>query len=667
MNQNESAQAAARSDSRPPESTKGFWALIATQFQGAFSDNVLKNLVVFMMLGAGLSLAEKHRIGELVNALFSLPFILFSMAGGFLADRYSKRTIMIGVKVFEVFIMLLALAGLIWQQLPLLLACVFLMGTHSAFFGPSKYSALPELLPEKKLSWGNGILELGTFMAIIFGTVTAAIFAQRFHGQHGWSGTILVGLAVVGLLTSFGVTRIPASDPNKKFKVNFLGDFFNSLKIARGDRPLALAIVGNTYFLFLGTLLQLNLFFYGSDVLGVSATEIGLLNVALAIGIGLGSVTAGYLSGGKIEYGLVPIGAVGMAVSCSLLLLSSVKLPHALGLLGLLGFFGGFFIVPISALLQHRPDKTRKGELLAAANLLSFVGAFLASGVHYLLTGFLHLGPRGIFLVGGLFTIVGAIYALWLLPDALLRLIMWIATHTIYRIKVLGRDNIPEKGGALFVCNHLSLADATLLQAAVDRPIRFIMLKAMYDKPFIGWWAKTTGAIPISSELRPREMIKSLQTASDAIKNGEVVCIFAEGQITRIGQMMPFRRGFERIMKDVDAPIIPVGLDGVWGSIFSFEGQKFLWKMPRRFPVSDHGQLRQTPAAHRDSARSPPDRARTAGRSLARTQKADASAAPFFRRLRAPPPAPHRHGRRTNALPSPSTAPWSAAFCSGAA
>jgi acyl-[acyl-carrier-protein]-phospholipid O-acyltransferase/long-chain-fatty-acid--[acyl-carrier-protein] ligase len=147
---------------------------------------------------------------------------------------------------------------------------------------------------------------------------------------------------------------------------------------------------------------------------------------------------------------------------------------------------------------------------------------------------------------------------------------MWIATHTIYRIKILGRDNIPEKGGALFVCNHLSLADATLLQAAVDRPIRFIMLKAMYDKPFIGWWAKTTGAIPISSELRPREMIKSLQTASDAIKNGEVVCIFAEGQITRIGQMMPFRRGFERIMKEVDAPIIPCGTRWRVGQYFQF-------------------------------------------------------------------------------------------------
>ncbi len=564
--------------------TRGFWSLIATQFQGAFSDNVLKNLVVFIMLGAGLTLAEKHRIGELVGALFALPFILFSMAGGFLADRYSKRTIMIGVKVFEVFVMLLALAGLILHQLPLLLACVFLMGTHSAFFGPSKYGSLPELLPEKKLSWGNGVLELGTFMAIILGTVTAALLAEHFRGQHGGSGAILIVLAGIGLATSLSVTHVPAANPTKKFKMNFLADFLASLKIARGDRPLTLALVGNTYFAFLGALIMLNLFFYGSDVLGVSATKIGMLNVALALGIGSGSMAAGYLSGGKIEYGLVPLGAVGMAVACSLLASSGVLLPGAMLLLAAMGFFGGFFIVPVSALLQHRPDKTRKGELLAAANLLSFTGVFVASGVHYVLTEFAHLTPRGIFFAGGMLTIAGAIYALWLLPDAFLRFIAWLATHTIYRIKVLGRDNVPAKGGALFVCNHLSLADAALLQAAVDRPIRFIMLKAMYDKPIIGTWAKLTGAIPISSELRPRDMIKSLQTASDALRNGEVVCIFAEGQITRIGQMMPFRRGFERIMKDVDAPIIPVGLDGVWGSIFSFEGHKFLWKMPKQIP-----------------------------------------------------------------------------------
>jgi len=564
--------------------SRGFWSLIATQFQGAFSDNVLKNLVVFMMLGAGLTLAEKHRIGELVSALFSLPFILFSMAGGFLADRYSKRTIIIGVKIFEVFVMLLALAGLILQQLPLLLGCVFLMGTHSAFFGPSKYGALPELLLEKKLSWGNGILELSTFMAIILGTVTAALLAENFRGQHGWSGAILVALAAIGLIASLGVTRIPAANPAKKFKVNFFADFIASLKVARSDRTLTLAIVGNTYFSFLGALILLNLFFFGSDVFDVSETKIGLLNVALAIGIGFGSMAAGYLSGGKIEYGLVPVGAIGMAIACSLLFSSSVLLPSALVLLALLGFSGGFFIVPISALLQHRPEKERKGELLAAANLLSFVGVFAASGAHYVFTEFLHLTPRDIFFIGGILTITGAFYALWLLPDAFLRFIMWIATHTIYRINVLGGDNVPSKGGALFVCNHLSLADASLLQAAVDRPIRFIMLKAMYDKPIIGTWAKLTGAIPISSELRPRDMIKSLQAASEAIKNGEVVCIFAEGQITRIGQMMPFRRGFERIMKNMEAPIIPVGLDGVWGSIFSFSDHKFLWKWPRRFP-----------------------------------------------------------------------------------
>jgi acyl-[acyl-carrier-protein]-phospholipid O-acyltransferase / long-chain-fatty-acid--[acyl-carrier-protein] ligase len=568
----------------PSASLRGFWALMATQFQGAFSDNVLKNLVVFLMLGAGLSLADKHRLGELVGALFALPFILFSMAGGFLADRHCKRTIMIGVKVFEIFVMLFALAGLIFHHLPTLLAGVFLMGTHSAFFGPSKYGSLPELLPEKKLSWGNGLLELGTFTAIILGTVAAALMAEHLRGRQGWSGAVLVALALVGLITSLGITRVPAADPAKKFKVNFVGDLLARLRAMRGDRPLVLAVIGNTYFNFLGALLLLNLFFYGADVLGVSETKIGLLNVALALGIGLGSVSAGYLSGNKIEYGLVPIGALGLALSCASLSLPGVTVNGALVRLALLGFAGGFFIVPVCALLQHRPDKTEKGEVLAAANLLSFVGVFLASAAHFALTQWAGLSPLHIFLVGGGLTLAGGFYAVWLLPDSLLRFLLWVATHSLYRVRVLGRDNIPAKGGALFVCNHLSLADAVLLQSSTDRPIRFIMLKAMYERPIIKTCARIMQAIPISSELRPREMIKSLQTASDAIRNGEVVCIFAEGQITRIGQMMPFRRGFERIMKEVHAPIIPVGLDGIWGSIFSFEGHKFLWKMPRRIP-----------------------------------------------------------------------------------
>ncbi|MBI2949496.1 MAG: MFS transporter [Verrucomicrobia bacterium] len=563
---------------------RGFWSLIVTQFQGAFSDNVLKNLVVFLIVATGMSLSDKHRIGELVGALFALPFILFSMAGGFLADRFSKRAITIGVKVFEIMVMLFATAGLALNNLPMQLAAVFLMGTHSAFFGPSKYGLLPELLPEKRLSWGNGILELGTFTAIILGTVAAAFMAEHLRGRHVWSGTILIGLAFVGFMTSLGITRVPGADPEKKFRVNFLAEVWRQLELVKKDRPLVLALIGNTYFNFLGALFLLNIFFLGSEVLRVSETRIGMLNVALAMGIGTGSVAAGYLSGGKIEYGLVPIGALGLTGSGIALSFPGLTYGDALLRLGLLGFTGGFFIVPVSALLQHRPDKRNKGGLLATANWFSFVGVFLASGAHYAFTRVVDLRPEQIFLAGGILTLVGAVYALWLLPDALLRFVLWMLTRSIYRIRIQGRDHIPERGGALFVCNHLSQVDALLLLASTDRRIRFIMYKGMYELPWIKPLARIMGVIPISSELRPREMIQSLKDASAAIQAGEVVCIFAEGQITRIGQMLPFRRGFERIMKDVDAPIIPVALDGVWGSIFSFERGRFLWKWPRRIP-----------------------------------------------------------------------------------
>jgi acyl-[acyl-carrier-protein]-phospholipid O-acyltransferase/long-chain-fatty-acid--[acyl-carrier-protein] ligase len=208
-------------------SLHGFWVLIVTQFQGAFSDNVLKNLVIFMLIGMNVSLAEKHKIGQLVGALFSLPFILFSMAGGFLADRCSKRTISVSVKIFEVSVMLIALIGFWLNQLPLLLGCVFFMGVHSAFFDPSKYGLLPELLPEKKLSWGNGLIELGTFMAIILGTVAAAFFSKHFHGAQWISGVILIALALSGLIASLGITRVPAADPAKRFRANFAGEIFS--------------------------------------------------------------------------------------------------------------------------------------------------------------------------------------------------------------------------------------------------------------------------------------------------------------------------------------------------------------------------------------------------------------------------------------------------------
>jgi acyl-[acyl-carrier-protein]-phospholipid O-acyltransferase / long-chain-fatty-acid--[acyl-carrier-protein] ligase len=567
----------------PPSWRRGFWSLVATQFQGAFNENGLKNLVVFIVLGMAMEKADRDRLVLIVGTLFSVPFILFSMTGGFLADRYSKRTVTIWTKFFEMAVMALAIAGLGWQNLPLEMAAVFLASTQAALFGPSKYGLLPELLPESKLSWGNGVLELGTFLAVIAGGVSGAFLADVFQTRQGWSGLIFLSLSFVGLIFSLGITKVPAADPTKEFREPIRDLWMQGLLI-RKDRVLWLAVLGNTYFWFLGALLTANIVFYGSDVLHISSTRTGILQAAVAIGIGLGSLAAGYLSSGKVEYGLIPLGSVGMTVFGVLLSRPSLSFAHVLALLAALGFSAGFFAVPVNALIQHRPDEKDKGGVIAAANLLSFVGIGGAAGVYYALQHYVHFSPPAIFLSASLMTVAATVYVLYLLPDALLRLLLWIATHTLYRIHLAGRENIPAKGGALIVPNHVSMVDAVLLIASIDRPIRFLMFKGSYDHWLVKPFAKIMGVIPISSQLRPREMIQSLRTATQALQDGEIVCIFPEGQMTRIGQMLPFRRGMERIVKGVDVPIIPVNLGGVWGSIFSFERGKFLWKLPRKIP-----------------------------------------------------------------------------------
>jgi len=568
---------------------RGFWFLFLTQFQGAFSDNVYRTLAMFIFIGMTLpQFAGDSRTLRmaLVGALFALPFILFSMAGGYLADRFSKRSVAIGTKIAEIFIMGLALLALALNEPILLLATVFLMGAQSAFFGPTKYGLLPELLPEKKLSWGNGLLELGTFLAIVGGTIGGGWLFEIFKGSHVWTGVILVVLAMLGTGWSLGIDRVPAADPAKQWRVNFLADLWGQLGTIRRDRVLTLAVFGNTYFFFLAALIQqYAIYAYGKDLLQLREGQItSYLMSAIAIGIGVGSLAAGYLSGNKIEYGLIPLGSLGMTAFGAFLAQPGRELTGVIAGLVLYGFFAGFFIVPIAALIQHRPDPKEKGAIIAASNLLSFVGIFGAAGIFYFLADVLHLNPRQVFLTTTLLTLTATIYMLWLLPSAFLRFLLWIATHTVYRVRVNGRDNIPAKGGALFVCNHVSFVDALLLIAATDRHVRFMMLKSYYELPYVKPFARALGVIPISSEQRPRDLLKSLQTASDAIKNGHVVCIFAEGQITRIGQLLPFRRGLERIMKEVDAPIVPIALDGVWGSLFSFEKRRFIWKLPHRIP-----------------------------------------------------------------------------------
>jgi acyl-[acyl-carrier-protein]-phospholipid O-acyltransferase/long-chain-fatty-acid--[acyl-carrier-protein] ligase len=567
---------------------RSFWLMFVVEFQNAFSDNVLRWLVTFFIVGMGLSEEKRNSLVPLIGAIFALPFILFSMAGGFFADRFSKRNVAVTVKCVEIAIMSLASLGLWLGNITLMFAAIFLMSTHSAIFGPTKYGMLPELLPVKKLSWGNGIFGLGTFAATVTGQMFAGKLSDTFGKNQSWSGAILIGFALFGLTLALRVEKLPAADLQKKFRANFAGDFFSQMKTIRRDRILFLGVVGNSFLWFLGAMLQLVILFYGKDILHLSDTQSTYLQASLLIGIGAGSLAAGFLSGAKIEYGLIPLGMIGLTIFAALLSRAGLAFGGVAWNLGLLGFFGGIYNVPVNAIIQHRPDAGKKGIVIATSALLSWIGIFLAFGVYYLLAGVLHLNPRQMFLAGAVLSLAGTIYCVKLMPDSLIRLLLWLLTKTIYRIRVEGRDNIPERGGALFVCNHVSFVDAPLLMASTERKIHFIIDKSYYERRWIKPFGGLLGLIPIASNLGPRELIKSLQTASDAIRAGEVVCIFAEGQITRTGELNEFQRGSERIMKNVDAPIVPVALVGVWGSIFSYERGKFFWKWPRHifYPVT---------------------------------------------------------------------------------
>lgn len=380
---------------------RGFWCLMATQFQTAFSDNALKNLVILLVLGSALPTEERNTHVALAGALFAAPFILFSMLGGWLADRHSKARVMGAVKVAEIAIMLFAATALAWRSPPMELTAIFLMGCHSAIFAPSKYGILPEILPHERLSWGNGILELLTFLGIIFGIAAAGFFAETFTEQQGWSGLVLVGLALSGWGLSRGITPVPAANPDCPMRIHPLTDFWARLMEMRKDRDLWRANWGNAGFFFVAALVQMNLMIYAQDVLRLSKSHNAYLNLALALGIGFGSVTAGYASRGRIEYRLVPLGAVGLALCSIPMGLEGVGLASfAVCLVGL-GFSAGLFIVPIAAVLQHRPAPEDKGGVQGAANVLSFIGILAASGVQWLSFQALQLSPGQVFWVCG--------------------------------------------------------------------------------------------------------------------------------------------------------------------------------------------------------------------------------------------------------------------------
>ncbi|RFC45791.1 MAG: acyl-[acyl-carrier-protein]-phospholipid O-acyltransferase / LCFA-[acyl-carrier-protein] ligase [Verrucomicrobia bacterium] len=358
---------------------------MATQFQNAFSDNALKNLIILLVLARPMSQAERDTSVMLAGALFALPFILFSMFGGWLADRFSKQQVMERVKTAEIGIMFFAALAFLLHSLPLQLLAILCMGTHSALFGPSKYGILPEVLPFEKLSWGNGVLELLTFLGIILGTLAGGLFASWFKETPAVSGLVLAAIAIGGWMLSRSIPKVPPANPQCSFRVNPITDLWRQLMRMRGDRDLWRANLGNTGFFFIAALVQMNLVLFAHDVLKLSETGNASLNAALAIGIGVGSVLAGYASRGKIEYRLVPAGALVMFLSTIPMGLAAITTPAFSTALVALGLGAGLFIVPITAVLQSRPAPENKGAVQGAASVLSFVGILASTGVQRLL------------------------------------------------------------------------------------------------------------------------------------------------------------------------------------------------------------------------------------------------------------------------------------------
>jgi acyl-[acyl-carrier-protein]-phospholipid O-acyltransferase/long-chain-fatty-acid--[acyl-carrier-protein] ligase len=364
-----------------------------------------------LVMARGLTEPERNAYVALAGALFAAPFILFSMLGGWLADRFSKQRVMSAVKAAEVVIMLFAAAALALHSLPLELTAVFLMGCHSAIFGPSKYGILPEVLPHERLSWGNGILELLTFLGIIFGTVAGAFFAESLAGVPGVAGLILAGLAVLGWWCSRQVPPVPAAAPDRPLPLNPVAELWKQLKIMKQDRDLWRANWGNVGFFFVAALVQMNLLLHAKDVLKLAETKTGLLSAALALGIGFGSVAAGYASRGRIEYRLVPLGSLGLALSTIPMGMDGLGVAGFAVALAALGFSAGFFIVPVAAVLQHRPSAETKGAVQGAANLLSFVGILAASGVQWVATDRFHLSTGQVFWFCGAAALATGAYA----------------------------------------------------------------------------------------------------------------------------------------------------------------------------------------------------------------------------------------------------------------
>ncbi|ABL00958.1 acyl-[ACP]--phospholipid O-acyltransferase [Pelobacter propionicus] len=562
--------------------SRSFVRLNATQFLGAMNDNILKLLIIFCLIGAQ---GAEHAgvITAAVGATFVLPFLLFSAPAGCLADRLAKSRIIVAVKLMEVAVTALAVLAFALGWHGGLYLVIFLMATHSAFFAPAKYGVIPELAGRDQLSRANGLVESFTYLAIIFGTTMASGLTQAVLGRFWLAALLCLLIAVAGLWAAFGMERTPAADSRRSISL-FPDEILRTLLEIHHDRDLMLAVIGQAYFLFMGAYAQLNLIAYGMQEMGLVEAQSGYLFLAAALGIGGGSLLAAKLSGRDVEFGIVPIGAIGLTIALMLLHAVPSSLPSCLAILVLFGVSAGLFSLPLQTFIQFRAEPARRGEVLAAASFLNWVGILLASALTWFFSGPLKLSAAQGFSSVGVLTLLLTLISFWALPDFLLRFIALVTMRVFYRIRIHGADNLPIEGPALLIPNHVTWVDALLLTATNQRRIRFVMQREIYDTPVLRVLFKLMGVIPVSSRDGKKELLEFIRRARAALDDGYMVCIFAEGELTRTGMLREFRGGFERIVKDSGYPIIPVYIGGAWGSILSYAHGRLLSRPPTLSP-----------------------------------------------------------------------------------
>jgi 1-acyl-sn-glycerol-3-phosphate acyltransferase len=561
-----------------------FW----TQFAGAANDNVFKNaFVVFVTFEAARSIAvDAGTIVNLIGAVFILPFMLFSATAGQLADKYEKSWLIRWIKVFEIGIMLVGLAGFALGSVALLFVALALLGVHSTLFGPVKYAILPQHLAPDELVGGNGLVESGTFVAILLGTIAGGLAVSiKPHGT-AVAGVLTLAIAVAGWLASRRIPLTPAVAPELAINWNPFTETWRNARLAHGNLVVWRAMLGISWFWFYGAIYLAQLPAFTQRVLGGDEHVFTLLLALFSIGIGIGSLLCERLSGHKVELGLVPFGSIGLTLFAIDLWLatramsagtsSGVASFLAVGAhwrvaadIVLLGVFGGFYTVPLYALIQSRSAPSHRSRIIAANNILNALFIVVSAGVAI---GLLAAGVTipALFAVIGVMNAVVAIYIYTLVPEFLMRFLAWLLIHTVYRVRQQGLENIPDEGACIVVCNHVSYVDALVIAACVRRPIRFVMDHRIFRTPLLSFIFRAMRTIPIASA-RENAALKQRAFAevAAALAAGEIVGIFPEGRLTRTGDINPFRPGVRQIVEATAVPVVPMALRGLWGSFFS--------------------------------------------------------------------------------------------------